>query len=154
MARAPRIKSFMGRKQFRGSHAGGSEQALNADFRASMDDLLGNLQEFIDHMEDVKEDVLIEALEPTFGKALEYCPIDKGNLRKSGYLESRTSRGRAEVEIGFARGGDPHYAIYVHEIPAYHEPPTSDKFLEKAIAEDYFSIISSLPRLVREAAGT
>lgn len=154
-ARAPfRVSSFMGRKQFHGSMAGGAQQALNAGFQQSMEEILGNLREFISFLDGVTPDILIEAVEPTFGKALDYCPVEHGDLRASGYLESRAYRGGAEVEVGFGRGGKPDYAIYVHEIPASHEAPTRDKFLESAFDEDYFSIIGALPRLIREAAGT
>lgn len=152
---SPRITAFMGRKQIRGNTAYGSSQAaLNAQFQASMSEVLQGLREFISHIEGITPDVLIEALEPTFGKALERTPVKTRALRNSGYLEARSYRGGAEVEIGFGRGGSPTYSIYVHEMPFWHEPPTQDKFLQSAIDEDYFTILSSIPRLFREAAGT
>lgn len=150
-----RITAFMGRKQIRSSMSNaGSQAALKQQFDASMEDILINLKDFIDHVDGATPDILIEALEPTFGKAIERTPVKNGDLRASGYLEARKYRGGAEVEIGFGRGGHPDYAIYVHEIPRAHEDPTRDKFLQSALDEDYFSILSSIPRLVREAAGT
>lgn len=149
-----RIRPFMGRKQIRDNMPfAGSQQALNAAFQSQMQDLVGGIMEFVDHMEDVSEDIIIEALEPTFGKSLTYCPKDGGDLRASGYLESRSYRGQAEVEIGYGRGGRPDYAIFVHEMPYAHAEPTRDKFLQSAIDEDYFSILNSLPGLCRQAAG-
>jgi hypothetical protein len=153
MARRLNSSAFMGRKSFRGAYAGGSQQALNAQFQASLNDVMSNLNAFIDEVDGIVPDVLIESLEPTFGKALEYCPEKSGRLRNSGYLEARKYYKGAEVEIGFGRGGNPDYAIFVHEMPFYHEPPTRGKFLQAALEEDYFSILTSIPRLLREATG-
>jgi hypothetical protein len=155
MAGRTRITSFMGRKQVRaGTAHAASQGALLQQFNSSMEDILTNLRDFVSHMEDVSPDILIEALEPTFGKSIDYCPKKTGSLVASGYLEARKFRGGAEVEIGYGRGGHPDYTIFVHEIPRAHEAPTRDKFLQAALDEDYFSILSSIPRLVREAAGT
>jgi hypothetical protein len=144
----------MGRKAFRGSHAGGSEQELNRQFQESLDDILTNLRSFIQEVDGITPDVLIEALEPTFGKSLERCPEKTGALRASGYLESRKYYRGAEVEIGYGRGGKPDYAVFVHEMPYQHAEPTRDKFLQSALDEDYFTILTAIPRLIREAAGT
>lgn len=150
-----RVSSFMGRKRITPTTTnGGSQQALLNQFNQGMDDVMSNLREFIAHMDYVAPDVLVEVMEPTFGKALTYCPRKNGDLRASGYLESRRYYKKAEVEIGFGRGGRPGYAIYVHEMPYHHESPTRDKFLQAAVEEDYFSILTAIPRAIREAAGT
>jgi hypothetical protein len=155
MARPTRITTFMGRKQIRANTANsGSQSALNQQFQSSLAEILQGLREFIAHMDNVSPDVLIEALEPTLGKSLVYCPQKTGSLKASAYLEARKYRGGAEVELGYGRGGRPDYALYAHEMPYWHEPPTRNQFLRAALDEDYFSILSSLPRLFREAAGT
>lgn len=148
-----RPKFFVGKKNFPASDEG-SASALNQQFQSSMKEIVDNLWDFIQHMEGVSSDILVEALEPTFGKAIEYCPKDTHALVNSAYLETESFRGGARAEMGFGRGGNPSYAIYVHEMPYAHEFPTRSKFLEAAIDEDYFSIISSLPRIVNEYAGT
>lgn len=147
------VKSFMGSRYNRASQ-GASQQALQAQFKAGMADILENLRDFVADVENGAADVLVEALEPTFGKALEYCPQKTGALRDSGYLEVEKYRGRAVAAIGFGKGGQPDYAIYVHEMPFQHEAPTRAKFLESALDEDYFSILNSIPRLIKERAGT
>jgi hypothetical protein len=145
----------MGRQRIGGSVAyGGSQSALRDQFNASMGNVLHNLGVFIRHMHDVGPEILEEALRPTFGKSQVYCPVQDGNLRASGYVESKRTSEGAEAEIGYGRGGLPGYAIYVHELPAAHEEPTRDKFLQAALDEDYFAIINRIPLLVREAAGT
>lgn len=148
-----RMKSFMGSRYTRASQ-GSSVASLQTQFRANMAEILDNLAEFIADVEDSAPDILVEALEPTFGKALEYCPVKDGDLRESGYLEAERQRGKAVVAIGFGKGGQPDYAIYVHELPYQHEAPTRSKFLEAALDEDYYSILNSIPALIRERAGT
>lgn len=152
----PRTLSLtMGRQRISGSTAyGASQAALRDQFNASMGDVLHNLGVFIRHMHNVGPEILEDALRPTFGKSQVYCPVRDGTLRASGYLESKQTSDGAEAEIGYGRGGIPDYAIYVHELPARHEEPTRDKFLQAAIDEDYFAIINRIPQLVREAAGT
>lgn len=113
---------------------------MNAQAKALTDALLDIFKQF----EDASEDIMLEALQPTFQKALEYTPVLTGELRASGYLEKAGFRGKPRVEMGFARGGNPRYAIYVHEIPYSHEPPTQWKFLQKALMEDLDGIYQRL----------
>lgn len=148
-----KLKSFMGSRYTRVSQ-NASQQALQAQYKASMNDLLENLAEFIAEVRGMVPGVLVDALEPTLGKAMEYCPQDTGALRDSAYLEEEVSRGNAVVAIGFGKGGQPGYAIYVHELPYKHEAPTRSKFLQAAIDEDYYTILNAVPRLIRERAGT
>jgi hypothetical protein len=146
------IRLFVGRQNIRGSDDSSAAE-LGRILQEDLNAVIGDLKEFIDHMEGVTPDILVEVLEPTFGKALEYCPVDSGDLRASGYLEVEEYRGNPVAYMGFGRGGKPDYTIYVHEVPAHHEPPTRTKWFQSALDEDYFGIINSLPRLVAEAAG-
>lgn len=114
---------------------------MNAQVKALTEELLS----IIDQFEDASEDIMLEALEPTYAKARYYTPIDTGELLDSAYLEKASFRGQPRVEMGFARGGFPRYAVYVHEIPGYHhEPPTRAKFLEQALKEDLSGILTRL----------
>lgn len=144
---------YMGSRYSRASQSG-SMQALTAQFNQEMNEILEAFDEFTSDVEGFMPEVLVDALEPTFGKALEYCPEDSGALRASGYLEVEKYRGGSRAVIGFGKGGQPDYAIYVHEMPYAHAEPTRAKFLQSALDEDYFSIVSSIPRLVRQRAGT
>lgn len=82
--------------------------------------------------------IIKRALEPTFKKARDvYCPKDTGALRASGFLEIVDYRGNPRVDIGFGRGGNPHYAPIVHEdMDMHHKSPTRSKFLQAAMLED------------------
>lgn len=125
-------------------------RAMQGDFRA----IEQNFRKFADHMERVSPDILKEALEPTFEKAKNYTPKDTGDLVESAYLETRNFRGRAQVEMGFAKGGTPDYAIFVHEMLDYaHKAPTQAKFLERAIDEDANDIQRRVVELTKRAAG-
>lgn len=148
-----RFRPRMGRVQFRGSFADSSYAALGAQFRESLEAILGNLDDFIAHMDDVSPDILVEALEPIFEKSQEYVPVDTGDLKSSGYLQARGYRGGARAEIGYGRGGHPDYAIFVHEMPYTHAAPTRAKFLQVAIDEGYSDLLDRIPRLVNQAAG-
>lgn len=148
-----RSKFYVGKQNTRQADTSLSASMSRA-LDASLADIIDNIHEFIAHMEGVSPDILVEVLEPTFGKSIEYCPKKTGALVDSAYLEPESYRGGARVEMGYGRGGNPDYAILVHELPYAHENPTRSKFLESALDEDYFSIISSLPRIVREYAGT
>lgn len=150
---ARQFRLHLGRQNIRASENSSSAElgrALNSSLQAITSEVAG----FVAHMKDVTPDILVEALEPTFGKALEYCPVgETGRLRASGYLEVERYRDLPVAVMGFGRGGNPEYTVYVHEIPATHAPPTQAKWLQNALDEDFFSIVSSLPQLVSEAAG-
>lgn len=122
---------------------------MNAAARRMSDTLLNILAQF----EEASEDIMLEALEPTMEKAKRYTPVDTGNLKASAYLEVAPFRGKPRVELGFARGGSPKYAMYVHEIPYTHSPPTSWKFLERALKEDINNIYMRLGAGYREFIG-
>lgn len=147
------IRTGMGSRYNRAYHTAGMRN-LQKQFRQNMGEILGALNDFVKGVNEITPEVLADAMEETFGKALEYTPVDSGKLRESGYLETRSYHGRHIVAIGFGKGGKPSYAIYVHELPYAHEAPTRSKFLEAALDEDYYAILNKIPRLMRERAGT
>ena len=119
-----------------------SESDYVQQVQAVMKALRDDLQYIMDQFEDVTPDITIEALRPIFDKSQEYCPHRTGELRNSGFLESVGFRGEPRVEMGYAKGGIPRYAVLVHEqVEVQHKAPTRSKFLEAAINEDYGEII-------------
>lgn len=105
--------------------------------------------EFARQLEGALPGDLVTALEPTLAKAKYYCPKDTHELAESGYVEVRAFRGAVRAEIGFARGGKPEYAVFVHEMTNYkHEAPTSAKFLQRAIDEDYVGSVTRLANII------
>lgn len=57
-------------------------------------------------------------------------PVDTGALRASGHVQLPVIRGKgASVTLGYGGAAAP-YAVFVHERPARHNPPTQWKYLE------------------------
>lgn len=103
-------------------------------------DQLGRL---VSHMETQAEFVAYEALRPTFELSQTYVPVETGDLKRSGVIEMRLRGRRKEhvCEIGYGRSGQPFYAVFVHEnMEMGHLPPTSAKFLLRALIEDEANI--------------
>lgn len=102
-----------------------------------MQQIIRNYQKVAGKLVELSPEIMRDSLKPVLVKAIYYCPKDTGELASSAYLEIRKFRGSPRVEIGFGRGGKPFYALYVHEaLDHHHEPPTSAKFLSRAIFED------------------
>lgn len=98
--------------------------------------IIRNYRDLIDHVEQGTPAVLLEAMEPTFEKSKDYCPKDTGDLVNSGYMKVSKYRG-PRVEIGYGKGGDPEYAVAVHEnLEWRHKAPTRAKWLQVALEED------------------
>lgn len=122
--------------------------------RTQMQGVIKNMMAFTKHMESQSADVIKDALRPTFEKSQVYVPKDTRALMKSGYLESRQFRGRTVVEIGYARGGTPHYAAQVHEdLTMHHEEPTQAQFLLRPLLEDEDRIQRDIVKGMEEASG-
>lgn len=145
------IKMNVGRQNI--SVDGSSESSLYQGLKSAFDELGDNFKWYCDQIDTFLPNDLTLALEPTLELSAYYCPKDTEALVNSRYLATESYRGGARCEIGYAKGGEPHYAIYVHEIPATHEPPTCDKFLQRAIDEDYFNILTRISHNVRIRSG-
>lgn len=147
------FRPFMGSRYVRNTQ-NASTQALTAQFRQQIGGILEALGEFIDDFDALVPEAIVDVLEPTLGKAIEYCPKLTGDLVDSAYLEVDSVKRKHVVAIGFGKGGKPDYAVYAHEMPHKHAEPTRSKFLQAALDEDYFQIIKALPGALRERAGT
>lgn len=115
-----------------------SEASFVSSINAQMQVVTNELNSIFDQIDGASASILLEAVQPTFRKAQEYCPKKTNDLVNSGYAEI-TDRGKySRVEVGFARGGNPPYGVFVHEMTSYHhEPPTRSKFLQAAMMEDF-----------------
>ena len=121
--------------------------------RGQIKDVIGNFSAWVRHMETVSADVLVEAMQPIFDLSQVYVPRDTQALANSGYLEKRRVGSRSVAELGYAKGGHPHYAAFVHEnLDFYHAPPTQAKFLERAIMEEEFKTQKRILDGMKEAS--
>jgi hypothetical protein len=88
-------------------------------------------------------------------KALFYCPEELGDLRATAKKRvTGTGMGtRGSVSFGGVSpsGRVVDYAIFVHEIEEnYHAPPTTYKYLEKAVRESKGTITAMMKRQIQE----
>lgn len=137
---AKRLKMVMGLQSVR-SPRFPSEIGFVKAMQDQVRQITSSLTDIIDQFEDATPEVVMDALEPTFEKSKVYCPKDTHELVESGYLEV-VRRGKSPyVEMGYAKGGKPRYAMYVHEITSYkHAAPTRAKWLQHAVQEDLGSL--------------
>lgn len=92
---------------------------------------------FVEHVNEQTPGIIRQAVQATFWKSQKYCPKDTWRLVNSGYMEDKkVGKNGYFIEMGYARDGDPEYAVWVHERPAWHMAPTRWKFLQAAIEED------------------
>jgi hypothetical protein len=126
---------------------------LGRELRKAFGQIEDNVVWFCGQVKHFLAEDLYYALLPTFDLSQRYCPILTGELKASGYLEVQDYRSGVRVEMGYARGGLPEYAIHVHELPAYHESPTSEKFLERALDEDWTNVNQRIVDSVRIRIG-
>jgi hypothetical protein len=109
-----------------------------------------SLAKVLNQIEGITGDVLWEACEPIFDKALEYVPYDTGKLHDSGFYELTETASGPRLTIGFAAQSNPPYAVLVHEnMEFFHEPPTRAKFLQSAIEEEGPKVASNIQRMLK-----
>ena len=132
-------------KQYYGMHS--AAKAGFAPIVKAFEDFCRTLEQ------EILPDVMLDALEPTLGLSLSYTPYATGELYNSAFLDV-SKRGRnPQVEIGYGKDGQAPYALQVHEIPAYHEPPTRYKYLEAALMEDSGDILQRIADGVKGGSG-
>lgn len=150
-----KFKPNVGRAQYRGNVAMSSAADFGSQIKAQMDNIVANFKGMCDSIDSQSADILVEALQPTFDKSQDIVPVGKtGRLKDSGYLESRRVRGTSQVEIGYGKGGEPPYAVFVHEnLNAMHTPPTQAKFLQQPLEEDAEDIKQRILDGIKTAAG-
>lgn len=153
MVQKLKLRSSVGRLRG-GSDISPFEAAYIPKMKASMQNVLKNLQQFIDWVPDATADILEESLQPTFQKSQEYVPVDTGDLKNSGFLQKDSTKSSARVVIGYGRAGNPNYAAFVHErIDIPHEAPTRARFLSSALEEDQGDIQGRIIRALKQASG-
>lgn len=116
------------------------------ELRQQLNELNKLITGVFDQFDQVTPYIMDAVLQPTFVKTQRACPVFSGRLRASGYLEiTETKAGYARVELGYAKGGDPPYAIFVHErVDIAHAFPTTAKFVQGPVLEDIPEIYKRL----------
>lgn len=88
------------------------------------DTLLSNLKKI---GMNTGEGVAEEKAEKILKRAQDYCPVDTGNLKNSGYIE--------KTNLGFEVGFSAEYASFVHEMPQSKLKNGVSQYLKKAYIE-------------------
>jgi hypothetical protein len=131
---------------FNYSGSNGAGIAMQIGAIKGIDQVLNIFRIFCDNLEGkVLPEEMKRALDPTLELSNYYAPIDTGELRGSAYNEARARRGSVVAEVGYGKGGEAPYAVFVHEHPElYHKPPTQAKFLQRAMDEDYIQVLARI----------
>lgn len=128
-----------------------SEASYVKQINQGLGQLTKSLVDLLKQFEDATPEIMLDAMRPMYDKSQEYVPVRGGTLKNSGYLEIVEKRSKPVVEMGYAKGGSPDYAVYVHEMTSIpHVAPTRAKFLEHAVNEE---IGSTIDRLVANYKG-
>ena len=90
--------------------------------------------------------------EDLLSKSVELCPIDKGDLRKSGTVAVENKGLETVAQVGFGGDHTSKYALAVHEMPNttnWTEPGTGSKFLEKPFKENSENYLKKIADVVK-----
>jgi len=98
--------------------------------------IAATIDRVIDSVAGATPAAITKALQPIYNLSQEYVPIDTGALKESAFIETREGVNGPKVVIGYAKGGTPWYAAYVHEnLEMKHAKGKYAKFLERAVNE-------------------
>lgn len=131
-----------------------SQAGYTRAIRAQMKQIVDNMQKVIKAIHATSKPALQYALQPIYDDSQVLVPVDKGPLKASGFIEVRdTARGVTGV-VGYAKGGNPHYAVYVHErMDLQHSAPTQAKFLEEPVMRHLRNIPARYASYVKQGVG-
>jgi len=94
------------------------------------------------------------AMQPIFDESQRLVPVLTGELKESGFLEVSGELGTVRVSIGYARGGKPDYAVFVHEmVDLKHKAPTQAKFLQQPLEEQIDEIAPRMAAAMKALTG-
>ena len=118
---------------------GGDTSIANAtrQTRMQMKAIEDEYAKFVHLFKDATPEMLEFAVKPILDRSLELVPQLTGELYESGYIEAKRTPKGGRVTVGYAKGGVPSYAVYVHErMDLKHRAPTQAKFLQQAMSEN------------------
>ena len=119
------------------------EASYTRDIRASMQKIIRNHGIAIKAIKVESLPALRFAVQPIFRKSQMLVPVKTGRLKRSGFITARNTALGPQAVVGYARAGNPSYAVLQHEnLEFRHAGNTQAKFLEVAVQEH----IGSIPR--------
>lgn len=123
--------------------------------REQMDTVTGNMLKLIERIEGVTPEAIRFGLQPIFDESQRLVPVDKGDLKRSGFVEVRTTgTGKVSAEIGYGRFGRPFYAGFVHErLDFRHAPPTQALYLKAAVDKHISDFVRRVAMHIKQQTG-
>lgn len=154
MARGRRFARLrVGRRRI-GRSVSPLEAGYTRAIRAQMESIERAITERLNAIEGLTPGAVRHALQPIFEESQRLVPVLSGALKDSGgIVVERTARGAAG-EVFYARGGNPFYAVIVHErTELQHTAPTQAKFLEEAAAKHGGDVGTRAAQFLRDQLG-
>lgn len=131
-----------------------SEPGFMHAMKKQADALASDLNGYIERFKGVSAEAIKFSVKPIMDRSQELVPVDTGELKASAFMATETMAKGTRVLIGYARYGQPYYAIYVHErLDLRHAQGKSAKFLERAISEKLHVFKSNLMAYYRKEMG-
>lgn len=149
-------RAFVGKQRISANTDPKRADALRS-YRAQMQDILRAYDMLVNQLQDLSVHAAYQSASKVLARAQHYVPKDTYKLHDSGYCEvteDARSAGRVNVQVGFAKGDNPDYAVIVHEdLTKTHAPPTQAKFLSQAIADQLHTMLQDAGKVIGEPFG-
>ena len=151
---ARRITRFpVGRKRI-GRSVSPLEAGYTRSIRAQMEQIEKAISARLHVLENLTPAALRYGLLPIFEESQRLVPVLSGALKDSGYIETRKGPRGAQGEVGYGKGGDPFYAVIVHErMELHHDGVTQAKYLEEAVSRHGGKVPDRVAEFLRERLG-
>jgi hypothetical protein len=110
-----------------------------------MAEVLRRYNAFVEDLKQATPDILKLALWPAWMASQIYVPVDKGDLKISGVFDTR--RVGRNIQQAYITYGNANawYAAIVHErLDMRHAAPTSAKYLQRAMEENFGSFMETI----------
>jgi len=104
-----------------------------AQARAAFALLSQDLEKFIKSIKGTTFDAVKEMTQVVLDDSQERVPVRFGDLKRSGFRSTFSDGKKIIGVVGYAKGDDPPYAVFVHEDLEAKHPNGENKFLEKAV---------------------
>lgn len=141
----PQLSIAIGKQRVGESPRWPNEPGYIESIQRQTNAIVAKLRIIFKEFEKVSPEIMVEALRPTFELTQIEVPVDTGDLKKSGYLQLGSLRGKPRVEMGYGYHNSPPYAQLVHErTDIRHQSPTKAKYLQDPVMADLNNVYSRL----------
>lgn len=119
-----------------------------------MANIRNNLRKVLRKIDNATGPAIVFGMQPIFDESQILVPVKTGALKRSGFLDVERRGGGASAAIGYAKKGEPLYAIIQHErLDFSHQAPQQAKYLEEAVNRHIDKIQPRVAEFIRKATG-